>query len=69
MMKYGKNARVGNLVVFSRQGAIDAFKTFAKICYERSTLEAVSVLTKVERDMYALGFTHAEVEELELSVI
>ena len=68
-MTFGKNARVGNITVFSRQGAIDAYKTFAKICYDRCTLEAVSVLTKVENDMYALGFTHAEVEELELSVL
>ena len=68
-MVYGKNARVGNKIVFSREGAINAFKTFAKLCYNDLTLESSIVLSNVARDMYALGFTPDEVEALEIASI
>ncbi len=68
-MTYGVNARVGNLTVFSKQGAINAYKIFAELFYKKLTMEASVVLSNASKDMYALGFTPAEVEDIELSVL
>lgn len=68
-MVYGKNAKVGNITVFSREGAINAFKAFASRCYNELTLESSVVLSDVTLDMFALGFTPDEVEALEISAI
>ena len=68
-MKYGKNARVANIAVFSREGAENAYKTLAHICYKDMTIESSSVLSSAMLDMLALGFTPAECEEIELSAI
>lgn len=68
-MKYGSNARVGNIVVFSREGAIEAFKRFAKICYNNLTMESSCVLSDCADDMHKLGFSWEEIEAMELQVI
>lgn len=68
-MKYGINARVGNLVVFSRQGAIEAFKNFAKYCYNNLSLESSCVLSDCALDMHKLGFSWDEIEALEIESI
>ena len=67
-MKYGKNARVGNITVFSRQGAIEAYKTFCKTFNKSGTMEASAVLSGAMLDMFDLGFTASECEAIELSV-
>lgn len=64
-MKYGLNARVGNIVVFSREGAIEAFKSFVRVFNKYMNMEASIVLGNATEDMIALGFTHTECEELE----
>lgn len=68
-MKYGVNARVGNVVVFSREGAIEAFKRFAKICYNNLTMESSCVLSDCADDMHKLGFSWEEIEAMEIQAI
>lgn len=68
-MKYGVNARVGNMVVFSREGAIEAFKRFAKICYNNLTMESSCVLSDCADDMHKLGFSWEEIEAMEIQAI
>ncbi len=68
-MKYGVNARVGNMVVFSREGAIEAFKRFAKICYNNLTMESGCVLSDCADDMRKLGFSWEEIEAMEIQAI
>jgi hypothetical protein len=64
-MKYGVNARVGNKVVFSREGAIDAYKIFVRLFDKYRNMEASIVLGDATEDMIALGFTYAECEDIE----
>lgn len=68
-MKYGVNARVGNLIVFSREGAIEAFKKLAKICYNNLTMESSCVLSDCANDMHKLGFDWGEIEALEIAAL
>lgn len=65
--KYG--AKVGNIQVFTREGAINAYKTFVKVCYKDISLESCAVLADVEADMRKLGFTPEELEEIEIETI
>lgn len=68
-MKYGVNARVGNVTVFTREGAIEAYKKLSKICYQNLTMESSVVLGNAANDMNNLGFGWAEIEALEISSI
>lgn len=68
-MEYGKNAKVGNIIVFSREGAERAYKIFCEIFNKEMTLEASAIQSDVMLDMFALGFTPEEVEALELSAM
>lgn len=68
-MKYGVNARVGNKIVFTREGAIEAYKIFCNIFNKYMSLEASVVLSDATLDMFKLGFTPEEVEEIEISTI
>lgn len=68
-MTYGKDARVGNLTVFSREGAINAYKIFCKIFDRDMTMEANVVRTDAMLDMMELGFTPEEIENIELSIL
>ena len=65
--KYG--AKVGNIQVFTIEGAVDAFKMFAHRCYENLTMESSIVLSDVSEDMIRIGFTWDEIEQFELSAI
>ncbi len=64
-MKYGVNARVGNKIVFSREGAIEAYKIFVRLFIKYMNMEASIVLGDATEDMIALGFTYAECEDIE----
>lgn len=65
--KYG--AMVGNLHVFTMEGAVEAFKLFAARCYAELTMESSVVLSNVADDMHRLGFTWDEIENMELEAI
>lgn len=65
--KYG--AKVGGRQVFTVQGALDMYRTFCKACLREITPESCYVLSQAACDMYALGFTPAEVEAIEIEVM
>ena len=66
-MTYGKNARVGNKVVFNRDGAIKAYATFCRMFNNDMSMEACSIVTKAATDMMSLGFTADELEAIEIN--
>lgn len=68
-MTYGKNARVGNAIVFTRQGAIEAYKRFCEVFNKYLNMEASVVLSGAFEDMMKLGFTPDEIEQIEISTL
>lgn len=68
-MTYGKNAKIGNITVFSREGAINAFKLISEICLSNLTMESSVVHSNAMLDMFALGFTPSECEAIETAVL
>lgn len=68
-MTYGKNAHVGNLTVFSHEGAIKAYKIFIKLFNNNMTIETCTVLQDAAQDMHSLGFTDGELELLEAETV
>lgn len=62
-------AKVGNLTVFTRDGAIEAYKKFVKVCNTNLTMESSSVLSDVSADMNKIGFTYEELESIEIEVL
>lgn len=65
--KYG--AKVGNLQVFTRDGAIRAYKIFVRLCFKNFTMESSCVLSAVEDDMKRIGFSGAELEDIEIEAL
>ena len=65
--KYG--AKVGNIQVFTIERAVEVFKLFARRCYNNLTMESSVVLTQVSEDMRRLGFSWAEIEDMEIAAI
>lgn len=65
-MTYGKNARVGNKVVFSREGAIKAYASFCKMFNNDMSMEASCIVTSAAIDMISLGFSLEELEAIEI---
>ena len=65
--RYG--AMVGNIRVFTMERAVEVYKMFAARCYADLTMEASVVLSNVGDDMHRLGFTWAEIEDMELEAI
>lgn len=68
-MQYGIDAKVGNITVFTREGAINAYKGMAKRCYADLSLASSVVLSECGRDMHRLGFSWEEIEAMELEAI
>lgn len=68
-MTYGKNARVGNKVVFSREGAKNAYASFCKMFLNDESMEACAICSDAALDMMDLGFTPDELEAIELEAI
>lgn len=62
-------AKVGNLQVFTYDGAIRAYKIFCKIFNRDMTPETSAACSAAAEDMYNLGFTWEEIEEIELSTL
>ena len=65
--KYG--AKVGNLTVFTREGAINAYRLFCEVFNKDLSFEASVVQSDAALDMMKLGFTPAEIEDTELEVL
>lgn len=68
-MTYGKNARVGNQIVFSREGAINAYKIFCELFNKYCNMESSVVMSNAADDMRKLGFTPDELELIEISTL
>lgn len=62
-------AKVGNLQVFTYDGAIRAYKIFYEIFNRDMTSEASAVCSLAAEDMHKLGFAWEEIEEIELSTL
>lgn len=62
--KYG--AKVGSIKVFTKQGAVEAFKKFQILCNTNATMESIYVMQQVEEDMIKLGFTYRDLEKLDI---
>lgn len=65
-MKYGNGAKVGNRIVFSREGAIKAYSDYCKLFVENISMEASVICSNAMLDMMALGFTATELEAIEI---
>lgn len=57
-------AKVGNLQVFTYEGAVNAYKIFNR----ELTAEASAIQSDAALDMHRLGFSWEEIESIELSV-
>lgn len=68
-MKYGTDARVGSVIVFTRDGAIEAFKKIVKLCYRDLTMESSCALSDCANDMRELGFSREEIEAMEIQAL
>ena len=62
-------AMVGHHTIFTRQGAIELYTAFVAHCYEKLDIAGAAVLAQVESDMVAIGFTHEELEAIELGCL
>lgn len=63
--QYG--ASIGHRTVFTRQGAVDRYKLFLKVCYKDHDFgmgESIA-LGQVEDDLVKIGFTREELEQIE----
>ncbi len=61
--KYG--AKVGNLQVFTYEGAVNAYKIFCDMFNREMTIETSVVASKAAEDMHRLGFSWEEIEKFE----
>lgn len=61
--------KIGNLQVFTYEGAIDAYRKFCQLFNASMTMEASSILSDASLDMNRLGFSWEEIEQIELSVL
>lgn len=62
-------AKVGNLQVFTYEGAINAYKIFCELFNRDATMEASAVQSEAAKDMNRLGFSWEEIEAIELSTL
>lgn len=62
--KYG--AKVGNLQVFTYEGAERAYRTFLDVCHKDFSMESSAVLSDVSLDMVKLGYTWEQLEQMEI---
>ena len=67
-MTYGIDAKVGNLMCFSREGAIEKYKIYCKMFNDNPCMETSSVCSDAMLDMLNLGFSLDELEQIESEV-
>lgn len=61
--------KIGNLQVFTYEGAVNAYKIFCELFNRDMTMEASAVMSDASLDMHRIGFTWDEIEAIELSVL
>lgn len=62
-------AKIGNLQVFTYEGAVNAYKIFCELFNRNMTMEASAVMSDASLDMHRIGFTWDEIEAIELLVL
>ena len=62
-------AKVGHKQVFTYEGALNMYKLFLSVCYKDFDFESSVVLSEVDDDMIALGWTREELEEIEINYL
>lgn len=62
-------AKVGNMQVFTYEGAIKAYKIFCELFNRDMTMEASAVQSEAAEDLNRLGFSWEEIEAIELSTL
>lgn len=62
-------AKVGNLQVFTYEGAIKTYKIFCQLFNRDMTHEASVVAGKAAEDLHKLGFSWEEIEQFEIETI
>jgi hypothetical protein len=63
--KYG--AHVGNLPVFTYEGAVRAYKIFVQLFDKDVCMETSVAMGNAAKDLHNLGFSWEEIEEIEIS--
>lgn len=61
--------KIGNIQVFTYEGAVNAYKIFCELFNRDMTMEASAVMSDASLDMHRIGFTWDEIEAIELSVL
>lgn len=61
-------AKIGNIQVFTYEGAVNAYKNFCKLFNRDMSIEASVVQDAAAEDMNKIGFSWEEIEAIELSV-
>lgn len=61
--------KIGNLQVFTYEGAVNAYKIFCELFNRDMTMEASAVMSDASLDMHRIGFSWEEIESIELSVL
>lgn len=61
-------AKVGNLQVFTYDGAVNAYKIFCQLFNRDLTPEASAIQSDAALDMHRIGFSWEDIESIELSV-
>lgn len=61
--------KIGNLQVFTYEGAVNAYKIFCELFNREMTMEASAVMSDASLDMHRIGFSWEEIESIELSVL
>jgi len=56
---------IGGRTVFTREGAINVYRLFLKVCYGDLNNGTAHALAQVEDDMLRVGFTWDEIEAIE----
>lgn len=62
-------AKIGNLQVFTYEGAVNAYKIFCELFNRDMTMEASAIMSDASLDMHRIGFTWDEIEAIELSIL
>jgi hypothetical protein len=62
-------AKVGNLQVFTYEGAIRAYKIFCELFNRDVCLETSAVMDDAAKDLHRLGFSWEEIEQIELETL
>lgn len=64
-------AYVGHRLVFTKEGALERYKLALEVAYNRKSFSMSEslFLTEIEDDLYKIGFTYEELEEIELEYL